>query len=107
MFVEQVDCVSGVGYDRAEAAGPSATRFHEIRVVVSNKAVLDFATPDHAMRIRSVHPGVTVDDVVENTGFPLVVPDDVPVTRLPTADDLHLIREVLDPDNLRNAEVPA
>jgi acyl CoA:acetate/3-ketoacid CoA transferase beta subunit len=106
VFVEAVDCVSGVGYDRAAAAGPSATRFHEIRVVVSNKAVLDFATPDHAMRIRSVHPGVTVADVVENTGFPLVVPDDVPVTRAPTTEDLRIIREVLDPDNLRNAEVP-
>jgi acyl CoA:acetate/3-ketoacid CoA transferase beta subunit len=106
VFVESVDCVSGVGYDRAAAAGPSATRFHEIRVVVSNKAVLDFDTPDHAMRIRSVHPGVTVDDVVENTGFPLVVPDDVPVTRAPTDEDLLLIRDLLDPANLRNAEVP-
>jgi acyl CoA:acetate/3-ketoacid CoA transferase beta subunit len=106
VFVEAVDCVSGVGYDRAAAAGPSATRFHEIRVVVSNLAVLDFATPDHSMRIRSLHPGVTVDDVVENTGFPLVVPDDVPVTRAPTAEDLRIIRDLLDPDNLRNAEVP-
>jgi acyl CoA:acetate/3-ketoacid CoA transferase beta subunit len=107
VFVESVDCVSGVGYDRAAAAGPSATRYHEIRVVVSNKAVLDFDTPDHSMRIRSVHPGVTVDDVVENTGFPLVVPDDVPVTRAPTDEDLLLIRDLLDPSNLRNAEVPA
>jgi acyl CoA:acetate/3-ketoacid CoA transferase beta subunit len=106
VFVETVDCVSGVGYDRAAAAGPSATRFHEIRVVVSNKAVLDFATPDHSMRIRSLHPGVTVDEVVENTGFALVVPDDVPTTRLPTTEDLQIIREVLDPENLRNAEVP-
>jgi len=106
VFVESVDCVSGVGYDRAAAAGPSATRFHEIRVVVSNQAVLDFATPDHAMRIRSVHPGVTVDEVVANTGFPLVVPDDVPETRAPTAEDLRIIRDLLDPDNLRNAEVP-
>jgi len=106
VFVEAVDCVSGVGYDRAAAAGPSATRFHEIRVVVSNLAVLDFATPDHSMRIRSLHPGVTVDHVVENTGFPLVVPDDVPVTRAPTAEDLRIIRDLLDPDNLRNAEVP-
>jgi acyl CoA:acetate/3-ketoacid CoA transferase beta subunit len=106
VFVEQVDCVSGVGYDRADAAGPTATRFHEIRVVVSNKAVLDFATPDHSMRIRSLHPGVTVDEVVENTGFALVVPDDVPTTRLPTTEDLQIIREVLDPENLRNAEVP-
>ena len=58
------------------------------------------------MRIRSVHPGVTVDDVVENTGFPLVVPDDVPATRAPTDEDLLLIRDLLDPANLRNAEVP-
>jgi acyl CoA:acetate/3-ketoacid CoA transferase beta subunit len=106
VFVERVDCVSGVGYDRAAAAGPSATRFHEIRVVVSNKAVLDFATPDHSMRIRSLHPGVTVDEVLENTGFPLTVPDDVPTTRLPSTEDLQIIREVLDPNNLRNAEVP-
>jgi acyl CoA:acetate/3-ketoacid CoA transferase beta subunit len=106
VFVESVDCVSGVGYDRAAAAGPSATRFHEIRVVVSNKAVLDFATPDHSMRIRSLHPGVTVDEVIENTGFPLTVPDDVPTTRLPTTEDLQIIRDVLDPNNLRNAEVP-
>jgi acyl CoA:acetate/3-ketoacid CoA transferase beta subunit len=106
VFVERVDCVSGVGYDRAAAAGPSATRFHEIRVVVSNKAVLDFATPDHSMRIRSLHPGVTVDEVIENTGFPLTVPDDVPTTRPPTTEDLQIIRDVLDPNNLRNAEVP-
>jgi hypothetical protein len=57
------------------------------------------------MRVRSLHPGVTVDDVVENTGFALVVPDDVPETRRPTDEELHLIRDVLDPDGLRNAEV--
>ena len=72
-FVEQVDVVSGVGYARAEAAGPSATRFHEIRRVVSNLGVFDFDTPDHVMRLRSVHPGVTVDEIVEATGFDLVV----------------------------------
>jgi hypothetical protein len=52
-----------------------------------------------------VHPGVTVEDVVDNTGFSLVIPDDVAQTRLPTDDELHLIREVLDPQNLRDAEV--
>jgi acyl CoA:acetate/3-ketoacid CoA transferase beta subunit len=105
VFVEQVDCVSGVGYDRAEAAGPTASEFHEIRRVVSNKGVFDFETADHSMRLRSVHPGVTVDDIVGNTGFPLVVPDDVPETRAPTDEELHLIREVLDPQSLRDAEV--
>jgi acyl CoA:acetate/3-ketoacid CoA transferase beta subunit len=104
-FVEQVDVVSGVGYQRAAETGASASRFHEIRVVVTNKAVLDFATPDHAMRVRSVHPKVTVEEVVEATGFPLVVPDDLDETRLPTDEELRLVREVLDPTGLRRSEV--
>ncbi len=107
VFVPAVDCVSGVGYDRAAAAGPTASEFHEIRRVVSNLAVLDFETDDHTMRVRSLHPGVTADTVRDATGFPLVVPDDVPTTRAPTPDDLRLLREVLDPTGLRDAEVPA
>jgi acyl CoA:acetate/3-ketoacid CoA transferase beta subunit len=105
-FVERVDMVGGVGYDRAEQAGPAATRFHEIRVVISNLGVFDFATPDHAMRLRSVHPGVDVTDVTSATAFELVVPDDVPTTRLPDPDELELIREVLDPNRLRDKELP-
>ena len=106
-FVEQVDVVSGVGYARAAAAGPSAERFHEIRRVVSNLGVFDFATPDKVMRLASVHPGVSVDDVVAATGFALVVPDDVPQTRLPTPEELDLLRNVLDPTSLRDREVSA
>jgi acyl CoA:acetate/3-ketoacid CoA transferase beta subunit len=105
VFVPAVDCVSGVGYDRAAAAGKTASEFHEIRRVVSNLAVLDFETPDHAMRVRSLHPGVTPDAVREATGFPLVIADDVPTTRAPTPDDVRLLREVLDPTGLRDAEV--
>ena len=106
VFVETVDVVTGVGYDRAETAGSAATRFHSLRHVVTNLGVLDFETPDHRMRLRSVHPGVSVDDVVSATGFDLVVPDDVPESRLPTDDELRLIREVLDPRGTREKEVP-
>jgi len=106
-FVEQVDVVSGVGYARAEAAGPSATRFHEIRFVVSDLGVFDFASPDHSMRLVSVHPGVSVDDVVAATGFALVLPDEVPETRDPTLEELELLRTVLDPRGLRDREVSA
>jgi hypothetical protein len=74
--------------------------------VVSNLGVFDFATPDRSMRLRSVHPGVSVDEVVAATGFPLVVPDEVPTSRLPTPEDLKLIREVIDPDGDREREVP-
>ena len=98
VFVERVDMVSGIGYDRTPPC-------HEIRLVVTDKAVLDFRTPDHSMRLRSVHPGVSVDQVRELTGFALTVPEDVAVTPEPTDAELALIRERLDPGGLREAEL--
>ncbi|HEY6459558.1 MAG TPA: CoA-transferase [Polyangiaceae bacterium] len=97
VFVAKVDVVCGVGFDRAAALGP-AGRFHALRRVVTNLAVLDFDTPDHAMRLASCHPGVAVEDVVHATGFPLVVPTHVPTTRAPSLEELRLLREVLDPE---------
>ena len=105
VFVDAVDCVSGIGYDRAAAAGPSASEHHQIRRVISNLGVFDFDTPDHSMRLRSTHPGVTVDEIREATGFELTVPGDVPESRAPTDEDLRLLREVLDPRSLRDAEL--
>ena len=107
VFVEQVDVVCGVGYDRARKLDPAERRFHELRHVVTNLCVLDFESPDHRMRLRSLHPGVTVDEVVAATGFELVIPDDVPESRPPTDDELRLIRDVIDPNDLRSKEVPA
>jgi acyl CoA:acetate/3-ketoacid CoA transferase beta subunit len=104
VFVPKVDFVSGVGYDRAAALGAGA-RFHEIRRVISNKGVFDFETPDHSMRLRSVHPGVSVDEIVANTGFPLVIPPDLASTRPPTSEELQLIRDVLDPKGVRKQEL--
>jgi len=105
VFVEQVDMVSGVGYDRAMSLGGWGARFHEIRRIVTNLAVLDFAGPDNAMRLRSVHPGVNVSDVADATGFLLAAPFEVPQTRLPAAAELKLIREQLDPKSLRDQEL--
>ncbi len=104
-FVEQVDVVCGVGYARAAGAGSGATRFHDVRRVVSNLGVFDFDTPDRTMRLRSRHPGVTVEDIVAATGFGLTVPDEVEETRLPTPEELDLIRTVLDPRATRDREV--
>jgi len=97
VFTEHVDMVCGVGYDRGAC---------ELRVVVTNLAVLDFGTPERVMRLRSVHPGVEVADVAAATGFPLAVPDQVPVTRRPTREELGLIRGRLDPGGAREAELP-
>ncbi|MFF3486194.1 CoA-transferase subunit beta [Streptomyces sp. NPDC002701] len=105
VFVAKVDMIGGVGYDSAATAGPSATRFHRIPRVVSNLGVFDFATPDHSMRLASLHPGVTVEEVVAATGFEPAVPDDVPYTREPSPAELTAIREVIDPRGLRDREV--
>jgi acyl CoA:acetate/3-ketoacid CoA transferase beta subunit len=107
VFTPRVDMVSGVGYDRGA---------RELRVVVTNLAVLDFGgldfqgtdfhgTGERVMRLRSVHPGVEVSEVVAATGFPLVIPDEVPVTRTPTAEELGLIRNRLDPTGTREREL--
>jgi len=98
VFVPSVDFVSGVGWDRGA---------HEIRVVVTNLGVFDFATSDHRMRLRSLHPGVTVDEVVAATGFDLEIPAAAPESRQPTDEELRLIREVIDPRGLRDREVPS
>jgi acyl CoA:acetate/3-ketoacid CoA transferase beta subunit len=105
VFVEHVDMVSGVGYQRAAALSPQIAGFHELRQVVTNLAVLDFGGAEHAMRLRSVHPGVSVSDVADATGFVLAAPLEVPQTRLPTAAELTVIREQLDPDGRRNREL--
>ncbi len=98
VFVSRVDVVSGIGYDRA-------VRPRELRLVVTDKAVLDFQTPDHSMRLRSVHPGVSVAQVRELTGFELAIADDVATTPEPTAAELALIRKRLDPAGSRDGEV--
>lgn len=104
-FTPGVDMVSGVGNDNAGAV-PAAGKYHDLRRVVTNLAVLDFGL-DGQMRLVSCHPGVTVDQVREATGFSLAIEGEVPTTRLPTAEELRLIREVIDPRGLRDKEVAA
>ncbi|HTW98945.1 MAG TPA: CoA-transferase [Acidimicrobiales bacterium] len=105
VFVEQVDVVSGPAFDRAAQAGPAARRFMDLRRVVTNLAVLDWETPERELRLRSVHPGVTVEEVLAATGFALVVPDEVPVSGMPTDEQLRLLDEVIDPEGRRLREV--
>ncbi|MEU7828282.1 MULTISPECIES: CoA-transferase [unclassified Nonomuraea] len=98
VFVPRVDVVSGLGTDKGA---------FDLRRVVTNLAVLDFRTPDGSMRLASVHPGVSVAEVVAATGFELTVPEDVPETREPTAEESRLLKEVLDPRGSREREVAA
>ncbi|MFD7008809.1 cholesterol ring-cleaving hydrolase subunit IpdB [Rhodococcus jostii] len=104
VFCDTVDIVSGVGYDQIDPENP-AYRFHHLHRVVSNLGVFDFGGPDHTFRALSLHPGVTADQVADNTSFEVAGLADAGVTREPTDEELRLIREVLDPRNLRDREV--
>jgi glutaconate CoA-transferase, subunit B len=58
--------------------------------------VCDFTPDEHRMRLLSVHPGYTVDDVIANTGFELVIEGDVPQTTPPTDWELTVLRTQVD-----------
>lgn len=101
VFVEgEVDMVASAGYNPARLARGWALSDIDIRVIVTNLCVLDFAGPSRQVRLRSLHPGVTADQVQQATGFPLHVPAGVPTTAPPTSEQLALIAR-LDPQALR------
>ena len=103
-FVSKVDVVSGPGYDRMNEIGGPGNKYHDLHRVVSNLGVFDFKTPDNRMRLHSLHPGVDVDEVIEETDFEIVIPKDIKLSRLPSEDEMVMIRQI-DPSNLRYTEV--
>ena len=82
----------------------SGTPLGHVRYVISNLGMFDFEGPGGTMRLASLHPGVTVDEVQENTGFEVAVADDALQTRDPTPEELELL-QTLDPDARRTSEV--
>jgi glutaconate CoA-transferase, subunit B len=96
----EVDMVSGVGY-RGDRWLPGMNRqYANIGLIISNLAVLDCGGPGHAMRVRSLHPGVSIEELQAATGFPLSCIDIPATTPLPTDEQLAIIAR-LDPHGLR------
>lgn len=96
----EVDMVSSVGYNPARRIADANFDGVDLRLIVTDLCVMDFGGPDHAIRIVALHPGVTRDEVHAATGFTLAEADTLPVTRLPTADELAVIAR-LDPHGIR------
>lgn len=100
-FVEKVDFISGAGY----LDGPGSREKLGLRgggpdKVFTEYAVLGFDQESKRMKLESLHPGVSLETVLENTGFELLVPGEVPETVPPTESELDLIRGRVDPDGL-------
>jgi acyl CoA:acetate/3-ketoacid CoA transferase beta subunit len=68
--------------------------------VITDMAVLGFDAKTHAVSLLSLHPGIRLEELIENTGFPLHIPNDIPTTPLPSAEELRLLREEIDPKGL-------
>ena len=94
----EVDMVSGMGYKNKQLSNGK----FEIKVVVTNLGVFDFNGTDNSMQLLSLHPGASVDDVRLNTGFELSISSET-ITPMPSEEELILIREVLDPQGIRNS----
>lgn len=102
VFVERCDFISAVGW--GEGGPDGRTRLGlpggGPKLCVTPLCVFDFDDMSKRMRLRSVHPGHTVEEVVENTGFEIVVPADVAVTPAPEPEELDVLRRVVDPDGM-------
>lgn len=99
-FVPKVDFITTPGYltgpGAREAAGlpPGSGPYR----VVSTLALLDFDEETKRMRLLATNPGVTVEQVIENTGFELIIPDHVGRNEPPTEEELRILREEVDPE---------
>jgi glutaconate CoA-transferase subunit B len=94
-FVEHVDFVSGPGFP----AGPGGLPGGGPSLIVTPLCTMDFDPGSHLARLATLHPGVTLDQVLAATGFSPIIPVELETTPAPTAQELSILRR-LDPDGL-------
>jgi glutaconate CoA-transferase subunit B len=105
VFVDgECDVVCSIGYNPARLARGHKLDDVDIRLVITDLCVMDWQGPQHQLRLRSLHPGVSVEQVQENTSFEICVPDDVITTVAPTQAQLDIIQQ-LDPENMRSRQL--
>jgi glutaconate CoA-transferase subunit B len=108
IFVEELDFRSGIGWGdggehRAELGLPGGPQ-----LCVTNLCVMDFHPQSKAMRIKSLHPGIGLEQVREATGFDLLLPaGEIATTAEPLTEELRILREEVDPTSERLREFPA
>ncbi|MCS6906302.1 MAG: hypothetical protein RML93_00300 [Anaerolineales bacterium] len=96
-FVERVDVCSGLGHSPARKRGKGAV------YLVSDLGQFDFFNGQ--MRLVTTHPGVSVEQIQRQTGFPLEVSPDLSETPLPSEEELALLRNQIDPLGIRKLEL--
>jgi len=100
-FVEKLDFVTSPGHltggdSRARLGLPGGGP----EIMITDKAILNFANPEREMQLSALYPRVTVDDVQAEVGWPLRLVAKIEEVSAPSAEDLRLIREELDPNGM-------
>ncbi len=99
VFVENVDFKSGLGI-----YGKESSRKKEIRII-SNLGIFKIDKDTKVMQLLTKHPRVSIKEIQKNTSFDLIIPKDICETKSPTAHQLRLIRDRIDPNNIRKLEM--
>lgn len=99
VLVERCNYISAVGW--AAGGDDARTRLGlpggGPKFCLTPLCVMDFAEGSRRMRLHSIHPGVSVDQVIAQTAFRPIIPPQVPITTPPSAEELHLLRHRVDP----------
>lgn len=94
-FVSKVDFVTSPGYLRGGASREeNGLLFGGVRRVITDLAIMGFEKETRRMQVEYLQPGATIEQVIENTGFELLIPDEIPVAEPPRADELEHLRQI-------------
>ena len=98
-LVEKVDFITSPGYlnggkSRYDAGLPEGSGPYKI---ITNLCVMGFDNPDRQMEVEMLHPGITIEEVKDNTGFDVLVKKNLETTEEPDAEHLTILREKVDP----------
>lgn len=96
-FTRKLDVISGLGYhpNRKKGSGP--------KYLVSDFGQFNFR--DGLMQLDTIHPGISFEEIITRTGFDLLISPDLEETPMPTKGELTLLREQIDPLNIRKLEM--
>jgi glutaconate CoA-transferase, subunit B len=99
-FCESISFITSPGYVKGGDSRQKAGLGGGPSRVITDKAIFGFHPETKKMMLLSIHPGNKLEDVLSTLGFRPFIPQDVPVTEPPTAEQLRLIREVIDPQRM-------
>ncbi len=97
---QAVSFITSPGYIRGAGDRPAAGLTGGPHRVITDKAIFDFEPESKRMRLLSIHPGTTLEEVLGEMSFEPIVPSQIQYTEPPTPEEVRLIREEIDPEGI-------